>query len=255
MTTTLPAERPTLDRPRGASSAGVVGRRPPRTTGRAAAGALLVTVAAIGTFVAVRSSSGAPDVRYAVAARPVDAGDVLTADDVETVPLDLPPAVAGHAFSDPAALVGATALAPIRAGALVEASQVLVDEAGLTDAASGSPSTELSLQLPRAHAVNGAVDRGEWVDVLATYGNGPDAVTEVVVRDAVVTAVGHEEDATLGDDGGVTLTLRLPDDAAVLRLVHAKDVAVVTLVRATRSGDGAGPDRYEGPAPSDRPAP
>jgi hypothetical protein len=253
MAATLPAERTTLPPAAGAPPAGVIRRRPPRTSGRAAVGALLVTLAALGTSVAVRSSNDAPDVRYVVARRSVDVGERLAADDLEAVAIDLPQAQAAHAFTDAATLDGAVVLAPIRDGALVEASQVLpvgADAEGAGPTGTGS-APEVSLHLPRAQAVDGAVNRGEWVDILATYGTGADATTHVVARDAVVTAIGAEDQAGLGDDGGITLTLRLADDESVLRLVHAKDVATVSLVRATRTDAGAGPDEYSGPAPPD----
>lgn len=231
-------------------------RSRPLPSGRAVLGGLLIALAALGTFVAASDGSGEPNTRFSVATRAVDRGDRLTAADLDTVAIDLPATVAGQAFSDPAALVGAVAIAPLRAGALVQASQVLPPGDG--DPAPAEASHELSLRLPQAQAVDGTLNRGEWVDVLATYGSGADAVTQVVVRDAVVTAIGHDDAAGLGDEGGLTLTLLLPDDDAVLRTTHAKDVATVTLVRSTRDDDGPeGSDRYRGPLdepPDDSPA-
>jgi Flp pilus assembly protein CpaB len=243
MAGTLHAERSTLGRDDGGPRRTTHPRRPP-TSGRAILGGLLVTVAVLGTFAAVRSSSAAPEQRYVVATRSVDVGERITRADLDVVALDLPSGVAAHAFTDVAALDGAVALAPLRAGSLVGASQVRTGPG--VDGIDG-PSQELSLRLPREQAVDGTLDRGEWVDVVATYGSGPEAVTHVIARDAAVTSIGAVDDAGLGDDGGITLTLQLPDDDTVLRLVHAKDVATITLVRATRGGSTDGPDEYPGP--------
>jgi hypothetical protein len=214
-------------------------------SGRAVLGGLLVTLAVIGTFLAATAGEQGPSEEYLVAARAIDQGERLEPGDVRTLAVDLPPSVARHAFGDPAALDGAVALAPLREGSLVEASQVLVAAgAGEPDA----PSHEVSLRLPRAQALDGALNRGEWVDVLATYGSSPDATTLVVAHHALVTSLGASSDQSLGDDGGLTLTLQLSDADAVLRLTHAKDVATVTLVRATRDAGGDGsPERYDGP--------
>lgn len=218
-------------------------------SGRAVVGGLLVTLAALGTFLAVQAGDQAPHDRYLVAARAIDEGELLRSSDVRPVAIDLPTAVAEQAFLQADALEGAVALAPLREGGLIQASQVLVAGAAVGDAV--TPSHELSLRLPREQALDGALNRGERVDVLATYGSGDEATTIVVVRDAVVTAIGRTDEAGLGDDGGLTLTLHVVDDDAVLRLTHAKDVATVTLIRATRDGgDGAGADRYDGPTGS-----
>jgi Flp pilus assembly protein CpaB len=233
------------------------GRRSARTitrpsrlpSGRAVFGALLVTLSALGTFLAVTASDSQPADRFVVATRSIDEGERLDRHDVRLVAMDLPAGIAQHAFRDAATLDAAVVLAPIREGSLIEASQVLPADTLGDDARASSH--ELSLRLSRAQALDGAVNRGERVDVLATYGTGVEAATVVVARDAIVTALGSSDDPGLGDDGGLTLTLRVPDDDTVLRLTHAKDVALVTLVRATRDdGRSSDADRYDGPQPS-----
>jgi hypothetical protein len=218
-------------------------------------GGLLVVLAALGTFVAATGDDEGPTGRYVVATHTIGPGARLSAADLEVVAGELPPDVAATTFASSEELDGAVALAPLDAGSLVQQADVH-DPTGDHDAAQ----PEVSLRLPRAQAVDGDLALGEQVDLLATYGSGPDATTHVIARDALVTAVGREDTAGLGDDGGVTLTVRLPDDATVLRAIHAKDVATVTVVRATGSQDEAstGPDRYAGPGrspgPGDEPA-
>jgi Flp pilus assembly protein CpaB len=263
---------PQLDTP-GSTSTNAQGRRPalpPRParrptslpSGRALLGGLLITIAVVGTYVAVAGDDGAPRTRWLVARHDIDAGTRLTPGDLSVAAIELPDAVArnalpageatGHAL--PADAEGAITLAPLRAGALLQRSQLLAAPVGTETA---GPVHELSLRLPPERAVGGTLNRGERVDVLATYGNGVDATTIVVARDAIVTRLDREEAASLGDDGGLTLSLLLPDDDTVLAATHAKDVAALTLVRATRDGEPGAPapggatDRYTGPTPPD----
>jgi Flp pilus assembly protein CpaB len=211
-----------------------------------------VTLAALGTFFAATAGDHEPRGHYVVAARSVDQGERLDDGDVRVVAMDLPASVAEHAFRDVTALRGAVALAPLREGSLIEASQVLPPNVATDEPL--PPTHELSLRLPVEQAVDAALNRGERVDVLATYGTGDEATTVVVTRDALVTAIGHPDDAGLGDEGGLTLTLAVVDDETVLRLTHAKDVGTITLVRATRDeGVPSGPDRYDGPAVAPEP--
>jgi hypothetical protein len=264
----------------GSTSSRTIGPRRSLPGPRAVLGGLLVTVAALGTFLAAGGGSGEDGDHWVVATRAVDQGERLTTGDLAVEPLTLSEGVADQAFATVDELLGAVTLAPLRPGGLVQASQVVVPErAGTAGAPPGGPDAdgaagadpalghpgaagpgatpaalaghEVALRLPRAQVVDGAVNRGERVDVLATYGSGPDADTVVVVRDALVLRIGSEQQAGLGSDGGLTLTLQVPDTDTVLALVHAKDVATVTLVRATladRDRQGAEPDRYRGPS-------
>lgn len=228
------------------ASAGQITRRRSLPSGRALVGALLITVAALGAFLVASSRSGGPETSYAVAAQAVEAGGPLVAGDIRLEGAVLPDDVAAQAFSDPDDLAGAVALAPILPGQLIAHGDVLL--AGDTSARP-SPGQEYSFRLPRDHAVNGSLTSGDLVDVLATYGTGERTETWVVARDALVTAFDDGSDPALGDGDAVTVTLSVDDESTILRLVHASDSAVVTLVRATRGAALAdGPERYAGPA-------
>ncbi len=227
------------------SSAGRIRRRRALPSGRALLGALLITVAASGAFLVAGGSGGRPDTSYVVASRSVHAGEPLLAGDTRLEAALLPDDVSAQAFSDPGSLDGAVALAPMLPGQLIDRSDVLLP-GGASDAPISAQ--EYSFRLPRDHAVNGALLNGELVDVLATYGTGERMETWVVARDALVTAVEAGDDRSLGDTEAITITLAVEDEATVLRLVHATDSAVVTLVRATRgTGLSDGPERYPGP--------
>lgn len=232
---------PHLDPP---DVAGLIQRRRALPSGRALLGALLITVAALGAFVVASRGDSSPGTSYLVATRAVDAGRPILSADFRLEEAVLPADAASLVFSDPGSLRGAVALAPILPGQLIGQGDVLLSGDGRAE-----PGKEYSFQIPRDHAVDGRIARGERVDVLATYGNGDRMETWVVARDAEVTAVDDGADPSLGDTEEVTITLGVDDEGTILRLVHATDSAVVTLVRATRGGDLAdGPDRYSGPS-------
>ena len=229
-----------------ATSASRLEARPGLPSGRAVLGGLLVTLAALGTYVVASGANDAEPDQVLTVVHAVDPGAILRSADLAPAELEAGEELTAHTFTDPALLTGAVVLAPLRQGAPVLASQVHLSSPD--DPAPEAASHELSLRLARDRAVDGMVDRGERVDVLATYGTGERATTVVVVRDAVVVRIGADTDATLGSEGGITLTLLLPDDDAVLRTTHAKDVAELTLVRATRDqGQPDGATSYQGP--------
>src|SRR5262245_12907440 len=179
----------------GRRAAPTITRRSSLPSGRAVVGGLLVTLAVLGTYFAATAGDSGPDTQYVVAARAIDQGERLSEGDLRMVAMDLSAGVADHAFRETDALRGAVALAPLREGSLIEASQVLPPSVAAEEPL--EPTHELSLRLPVEQAVDGALNRGERVDVLATYGTGDEAITVVVTRDALVTAIGHPDDAGL----------------------------------------------------------
>ena len=213
---------------------------PRLATGRAALGGLLVTLAALGVFAAWSRASSPPSTRYLVLTADVPVGSTLLADDLGWVTVDLPSVLAAGAFDDPDAVIGSVTLAPLAEGDLLTATAV-APAAEAPDAGH-----EVSLTLERARAVGGALEPGERVDVMATYGTGTDAWTEVLARRAVVVALAEASDGGLAASGQVvvTLALRTPDD--VLETVNALDAGAVTLVRTTYAPPTDGPDPGDG---------
>ena len=132
------------------------------------------------------------------------------------------------------------ALAPGQAGEVLQRSAVLLPDE--TDSPSDSR-REFSLPVERDRALNGEIEPGETVDVLATYGTGESAYTVTVARRAVVVDLA-ETTGGLGSDGRIVVTLALADADTVLRATHASVAAVVTLVRSTRAPQDSGADRY-----------
>jgi Flp pilus assembly protein CpaB len=235
-------DQPTLDAARPALPDRRVTPRTSLPSARAVVGGLLVAVAALGTFVAYRAATGAPSTSFVVAASDIDPGTRVGPGVLRLETMRLPDSVGRGAFTDVASLEGAVALAPLREGELVQASAVVPAGAGT------EPSREFSFAVERTRALDGQLNRGERVDVLATYGSGDTARTHVVVRAALVTDVDNESGQTIGSATTVTVTLALTSPDDVLEAAHASQVAEVTLVRATKAGDDAGElDVYAGP--------
>lgn len=211
---------------------------------RAVVGGLLVALAALGTFVAHRAATAAPTTAFVVAAADVAPGERLDPSRLRLEAMALPEGVGAGAFRSPDELDGAVAIAPLRAGELVQASAVLLESAA------SPPASELSFAVERTRALDGTLNRGERVDVLATYGTGDTAATHVVVADALITDIDNERRDAIGEASTITVILALPSPDDVLEAAHATQVAEITLVRTTKAPDAeATTDVYRGPEP------
>src|SRR5215468_2980878 len=94
--------------------------RRPLPGGRAVAGGFLVAAAAVGLFASYLQATARPANRYVVARRAVAIGHTIASTDLALGSMDLPAAVAAHAFRNPSDIAGRVALAPIAAGQLME---------------------------------------------------------------------------------------------------------------------------------------
>ena len=202
---------------------------------RAATGGLLVALATLLVFVALRDD-GAPEGRaVVVAAHDVAPGTRLQAADLTIAHLAVPDGW-GSLVTRPEDLVDAVTLSPLAQGDLVQASAVVA-------AASAPASYEVALTLPPDRVVADRLRPGDRVDVLATVGTGGTARTEVVVRAALVQARTSSSGGLGADAVGITLGVADPTD--VLAVAHALRAAEVTLVRSTGAADGlAGPTTW-----------
>ncbi|HZU71720.1 MAG TPA: SAF domain-containing protein [Acidimicrobiales bacterium] len=216
----------------GAPAVRVIGRRRPVVGGRAALGALLVALAAVGTFAAWSGATADHRVAYVVAAHALYPGERLSPADLTTTPMLLPTGLAERrAFRDPGRLVGATVVGPVGAGELVQASEVVTGVAALY-------ADEVSFSIDAARAVDGTLQSGETVAVMATYGSSGDATTSLVVRAAHVVDV-ESASGTLGGQVTQTVTLGLDSVADALALVNAVNAGQVVLVREAAGGQSA----------------
>jgi Flp pilus assembly protein CpaB len=195
--------------------------------GRAVVGGLLVAASAVGTYAAHGAATGGPSTTYVVAVHDVAPGRTLTLDDLATVAIELPGGQRAVSFTDRDVLAGAVTLGAMRAGQLVQSSDV-------ARTSSGRGLVELSVPVEPGRAMNGErryLRGGDRVDVVATSTSGGKAVTTTVATSAEVVEV---LDPRRGIGGGSTLTVVLavrPADA--LTLAAASSGTSLTLVRTT----------------------
>jgi SAF domain len=217
----------TPDDARSSSTAGVVGRRSRRLTGRAAVGGLLVALAGLGAFVIAMPDSG-PAHRYVIAAHAIEPGTRIGEGDLELVAADLPEALSGAAFTAPDQLNDRVALAPIAAGELVQS--------GAVGARALAP-FEVAVSVEGDRSLDGQLRPGERVAVLATYGSGPDAATFTVVGEALVERITRPSGLAVGTTDVVTVGLATETEAQAV--VHAARAAELTFVRTEAAVAGS----------------
>ncbi|MCU1497497.1 MAG: hypothetical protein JWM47_1450 [Acidimicrobiales bacterium] len=196
-------------------------------------GGLLVALAALATWWVAAGAGEAPAGRYVVATRAVGPGQRLSGDDVGVVTGDLPPAVRAGAFGRPHEVVGAVTLGPLDKGELVQA-------AALEPMPPGTARRELSFAVAADWAVAGTLRPGDRIDVFTTVGDGADAASHRVLRNAVVRAVTGADAAGLGASRDQTITVGVDDPDLVAATVTATRSATVTVVRVTGTTTGRG---------------
>lgn len=213
--------------------------------GRAVVGGLLVAVAAVGVFAAYTDATADTRVPYLVARHDLAIGHILTAADLSALPMDLPPALRAKAYRRASQVVGAVVIGPVAEGELVQAGSVVAG-------GDGGVERQISFPIEASHAVGGTLRRGEFVDVVATYGTGADAYSAVVVHGARV-ADRSERRGSLADRGDEVITLVVPEPADTLAVAHAVSAAAVELVRVpgpASAGLGATDTYRPGPGPA-----
>ena len=214
-------------------------------SGRAVVGALLITVAAIGTFVLAQGGDQTPTTRFLVVTGPVDAGDDVSTSDFEAVPIELPPQVAATALPTNALADGATALRTLRPGTLVTNGDLLPATAGTPP----QPVHELTIPVSKSRIGAGIVT-GDRVTVLATIRSPDSSRTVVAVEDAeVLRWVAGDEGIASAATGVLTLALENPEQ--VLALTHVLDQGDTTVVRTTRALSDEYPPHYPSNAAAD----
>ncbi len=207
-----------------------VGRGRSLPSSRAAIGSLLVVLSGLGLTYAARRATAEPTTRFAVAAREVAPGEVLRATDVRLEIMQLSDQVAGRAFSDAGVLVGAVTVGPLGRGELIQSSLVQ----------RGGPSLrEMSFPVESSRALNGNIDPGDRIDVVATVGtSSSNANTSTVLSGLQVLSVtGDMLDA--GESATIVVTVAITDPAQQVTLAEAVNTAELFLVRANDQLDPA----------------
>lgn len=226
----------------------VLRRRRPLPSGRAVVGGFLVAAAAVGIFAAYQGATASRRQRFVVAATALHMGQRLAASDLTTAPMDLTPTLSSTlAFRDPRALVGAVVVGPVRQGGLIQASDVV--------AAGARRQRQLSFPVDAARALNGSLQSGDRVDVLATFGTGSGATTVVVASGVRVVDVATAK-AGLASNGSSSqvLTVSVTNATQALALTQAVDAGQLLVVRSTGAPPLGSTAAYSDPSPTPAPS-
>ena len=210
-------------------------------SGRAVVGALLVTVAAVGSFAAASRGESGLDDSYLVITRRVDAGTPVRSDDLQLVLMQLPPVAAANALRSTASVEGATAIHDLTAGDLLSVNDFV--PAPHVEGETVGAVHEFALPVPHDR-IAASTTAGDRVTVLATLRIHDELATVVAVEDALV--LGWYTDDGLSRTGVLTLALEEAD--TVTGLAHMAVDGEITAVRTTRAIDDEYPDYYLGPA-------
>jgi Flp pilus assembly protein CpaB len=190
-------------------------------------GGLLVTSSAVGLFAAYGSSQHGPSITYVVAARDIPEGEVLGADDLTTVAIDLPDGQRVVTYSHIENLVGQVAAARLKRGQLLQ-------ETLVADKRSRRTTARISVPVEPGNAMNGEDLVGEQVDVIVTYIEGGKPLTETVAEGVTVAKV-LTGDRNLGTSGQLTVVLSArPSDLEAI--AGAAAGGKITLARTTGIG-------------------
>ena len=126
-------------------------------------------------------------------------------------------------------LVGSVAAVSIPKGGIITPSD-------LVHGANGKIPRQISFALPFSHAVGGNIFDGDRIDVLATVGTGPTAVTNVVARGVLVTAVNiSSQSLSSTSDPLVTITIAAPDSLTTLAIANAASTATLWVDLANKA--------------------
>jgi SAF domain len=211
-------ERSDAKRPRRS-----VGRGASLPTGRAAIGGLLVVLAGVGLYLASVRATSTPTANYVVAARDLNEGQILTDSDLATIVGEANSAISSNSFTLTTPLVGAVVLGPISAGELIQGS--IVQRGGLS-------LREMSFPVPRAQALNGSLDSGDRIDVVAVGSSDQSATILSDVKVTNVSGGGLEVDTS----DTLVITVSLSNETDQVALAGALGNGKVYIVRANDTG-------------------
>lgn len=211
-------------------------RRPGLPNARAAIGALLVLVSVSLVFVAASRNNADTQVEYLVAADHVEAGQIMSIDDVEVRSEVVPPGLGEHLVNSTIGLEGARALSDVLEGQPLDVRNfVAADRIDAGDVTSHVVSLPVEVDRVPRSLVN-----GDRVTVLAFDG----ATTWVAAEDVEVLSMERSEDSLAGSTGELTLTL---DDAdAVVALAH-RSFNDLTVIHTSRAIDDDYPTNFTTP--------
>ena len=211
------------------------GRRTARRTvanralpsGRAALGALLVTVSALGAFLIATRVGRGRGVTVLVARRDLAAGATLRPDDLATQTATLPPDLLGQVFTDQRQLRDVTLKGPLQRGEIFQPGNLIAGKKG------GPDSRQVPLTIEAAAAAGGLLGPFDTVDVIATFGTGTAAITRMVATNLHVVYVSRAAERLGSATGKTTVVFAVDDPRQAIELVAANATGQVVLVRTT----------------------
>lgn len=200
--------------------------------GRAVLGGFLIAASAVGLFAAYQQANAAPITRFVVATEPLTPGQVIERSDLGLAPAELPPEMAGALTDDWQSLLGKETTVAVAENQLLSPASLI--KAG----SSAGAARRVSLELSRAGAIDGNVQGGAVVDILASTEGDQDAT--VVAERARVIAVSDSSTGDLGQLGTLIVTVEVPDQRSLSAVVGADASGTVTLAAPTPGGSGDG---------------
>lgn len=185
-------------------------------------GAALVLIALVGYWSVYSQTTDRTPVL--VAARSLQAGEVLRARDLRTAELAGDAGVMASLVPERELdeVLGRTLAAPIAAGAPIPRAAL---------ARRGSEPAAFTLVVPALHALGGELKPGDRVTVMATFNDGGRTTARAIARGLEVLAVGQV--STRFDAGSVEIpvTLALPDPSLASGLALANQAGKIDLLR------------------------
>jgi pilus assembly protein CpaB len=198
----------------------------------------------LGRKIASRNAASVPKLRYVIAARPINAGEIVKAADLSFVDWSATQPVQG-AFVKPEDAVGRSTVYPMYQGQILLDNYLAAPGAGLglaTKIPDGMRA--IALKSDEIVGVAGFLFPGSRVDVLVTYRptQNPDMVTSTVLQNAQIVAVGHQmqpDPDGKAIPGDVVTILANPEDAE--RVVLANTQGTIHFVLRNGSDQAAEP--------------
>jgi Flp pilus assembly protein CpaB len=199
-------------------------------------GGLLVAVAAVGIFAAVSGAGRGPSTRYYVAARDLSPGSTLTSADIEAVAIEVPSRMKGRVFTDPGDLIGAIVVGPMSEGELIQAGGLATGE--------DAEIPTFSVAVATADANAGELTRGDYVQVLATYGTDTTATTVTLSTEAQIVSI-SEDDDSLAAAGQVVVRLQVPSAEERIAIINATTSGKLSLIRVSGADDPSATESFQ----------
>ena len=192
----------------------------------------------MGTFVVASREPPLPTTPYVVAARSLEAGDIIEPTDLTVEPMMLSDELATIAFTSPGGLEGAAALRALPAGTLVVPTDIRAAGSTL------EPVHELTVPIPAERSPHD-LRPGDRVSLLAY--DERRATTAVAAEDALVLSYRPPPEGLAGGREG-RLTLGIGDAETTVRIAHLSFTELTVVLTSRALADEYPPDFSDGAA-------